>query len=152
MFKIYLQKFLKLTMYTKILKKIMWVNFMWLYRFWLLCDLFIPFIMTVVGRMTSKHCPKNINSLIGYRTTRSMKNMDTWKFAHEYCGKLWWKIGWIMVIPSALIHIPLYHSDKNTIGFAGIILVTIQCFIMILSIYPTEKALKKHFNDDGIPR
>ena len=51
-----------------------------------------------------------------------------------------------MVIPSALIHIPLYHSDKNTIGFAGIILVTIQCFIMILSIYSTEKALKKHFN------
>ena len=50
---------------------------MWLYRFWLLCDLFIPFIMIVVGRMTSKHCPKNINSLIGYRTTRSMKNMDT---------------------------------------------------------------------------
>ena len=23
------------------------------------------------------------------------------------------------------------------------------CFIMIVSIYPTEKALKKHFNDDG---
>lgn len=41
---------------------------------------------------------------------------------------------------------------KNTIGFAGIILVTIQCFIMILSIYSTEKALKKHFNDDGKPR
>ena len=34
MFKINLQKSLKLTMYTKILKKIMWVNFMWLYRFW----------------------------------------------------------------------------------------------------------------------
>ena len=78
---------------------------MWLYRFWLLCDLFIPFIMIVVGRMTSKHCPKNINSLIGYRTTRSMKNMDTWKFAHEYCGKLWWKIGCIMIILSALIYI-----------------------------------------------
>ena len=46
---------------------------MWLYRFWLLCDLFIPFIMIIVGRMTSKHCPKNINSLIGYRTTRSIK-------------------------------------------------------------------------------
>ena len=37
-------------------------------------------------------------------------------------------------------------------GFAGLILVAIQCFIMIVSIYPTEKALKKHFNDDGIPR
>ena len=120
-------------MYTKILKKIMWVNFMWLYRFWLLCDLFIPFIMTVVGRMTSKHCPKNINSL-------------TWKFAHEYCGKLWWKIGWIMIILSALIYIPLYQSDNNVIGIAGVVLITIQCIILIVSIYPTEKALKEHFN------
>ena len=135
-------------MYTKILKKIMWVNFMWLYRFWLLCDLFIPFIMTVVGRMTSKHCPKNINSLIGYRTTRSMKNMDTWKFAHEYCGKLWWKIGSIMIILSALIYIPLYQSDNNVIGIAGVVLITIQCIILIVSIYPTEKALKEHFNND----
>ena len=54
-----------------------------------------------------------------------------------------------MMIPSVLIHIPLYHSDKNTIGIAGGILVTIQCILMIVSIYPTEKALKKHFNEDG---
>ena len=117
-----------------------------------LCNLLIPVVVIVTGRIMWKHYPKNINGLVGYRTTRSMKNMDTWKFANDYCGRLWWKIGWIMIIPSALIHIPLYHSDKNTIGFAGLILVTIQCFIMIVSIYPTEKALKKHFNDDGIPR
>lgn len=36
----------------------------------------------------------------------------------------------------------MYHRDKNTVGFAGVILVTIQCIIMIASIYPTEKALK----------
>lgn len=96
--------------------------------------------------------PQTYNGMSGYRTTRSMKNMDTWKFAHDYCGKLWWKAGWLMMIPSALIHIPLYHRDKNTIGFAGVILVTIQCVIMIASIYPTEKALKKYFNDDGTPR
>ena len=136
-------------MYTKILKKIMWVNFMWLYRFWLLCDLFIPFIMTVVGRMTSKHCPKNINSLIGYRTTRSMKNMDTWKFAHEYCGKLWWKLGWLIMILTVLMYIPLYQSNDHMIGIAGVVLITIQCTVLIISIYPTEKALKEHFNDDG---
>ena len=46
----------------------------------------------------------------------------------------------------------MYHRDKNTVGFAGVILVTIQCIIMIASIYPTEKALKKHFNDDGSAR
>ena len=128
------------------------VYFMWFWWFMLICDMIIPVVMIIVGRMMWKHCPEHINGMLGYRTTRSMKNMDTWKFAHDYCGKLWLKIGWVMLIPSALIHIPLYHSDKNTIGFAGLILVTIQCFIMVGSIYPTEKALKKYFNDDGTRR
>lgn len=57
-----------------------------------------------------------------------------------------------MIIPSALIHILLCHSDENTIGIAGGILVTIQSIILVISIYPTEKALKKHFNDDGTRR
>ena len=122
---------------------------MWLWWFWLICDLFIPLVMIVVGRMTWKHCPKNINSLIGYRTTRSMKNMDTWKFAHEYCGKLWWKLGWLIMILTALMYIPLYQGNDNMIGIAGVVLITIQCTVLIISIYPTEKALKKHFNDDG---
>lgn len=53
-----------------------------------------------------------------------------------------------MILPSALVHVPLYHSNENTIGIAGGILVTIQCIVLIVSIYPTEKALKKYFNDD----
>ena len=122
---------------------------MWLWWFWLICDLFIPLVMIVVGRMTWKHCPKNINSLIGYRTTRSMKNMDTWKFAHEYCGKLWWKLGWLIMILTALMYIPLYQGNDNIIGIAGVVLITIQCTVLIISIYPTEKALKEHFTDDG---
>lgn len=122
---------------------------MWLWWFWLICVLFIPLVMIVVGRMTWKHCPKNINSLIGYRTTRSMKNMDTWKFAHEYCGKLWWKLGWLIMILTALMYIPLYQSNDNIIGIAGVVLITIQCTVLIISIYPTEKALKEHFTDDG---
>ncbi len=125
---------------------------MWFWWFMLICDLIVPLCMVAGGRMMWKHCPKQINSLTGYRTTRSMKNMDTWKFAHNYFGKLWWKLGWIIMIPSVLLPIPLYHSDEKTIGFAGLILITIQCVIMLVSIYPTERALKEHFNDDGTPR
>lgn len=54
----------------------------------LVFDLLIPVVMIVAGRMMWKHPPKNINEVIGYRTGHSMKNMDTWKFAHNYCGKL----------------------------------------------------------------
>ena len=59
---------------------------MWFWWFMLICDLIIPIAMVIGGRMMWKHYPKNINSMSGYRTTRSMKNMDTWKFANDYCG------------------------------------------------------------------
>lgn len=118
--------------------------------FMLICDLIVPIVMIIGGRMMWKHSPKSINGIVGYRTHRSMKNMDTWKFAHEYCGKLWWKIGWFVIVLSVLIHIPLYHSDKNTIGIAGGILMTTQCIVLMVSICLTEKALKKHFHDDSI--
>lgn len=53
-----------------------------------ICNLLIPVVVIVTGRIMWKHYPKNINGLVGYRTTRSMKNMDTWRFANEYCGRL----------------------------------------------------------------
>ena len=53
------------------------------------------------------------------------------------------------MILTALLYIPLYQSNDHTIGIAGVVLITIQCTVLIISIYPTEKALKEHFNDDG---
>ena len=125
---------------------------MWFWWFILVCDLLVPFTMLIAGRMMWKHCPKNINGIMGYRTIRSMKNMDTWKFAHAYCGRLWWKLGVIMLIPSVLIHIPFYQSNEKTIGLIGGILITIQCIVLIMAIFPTESALKRTFNDDGTRR
>lgn len=108
---------------------------MWFWWFMLICDLLIPAIMLTAGRMMWKHCPKNINGIMGYRTIRSMKNMDTWKFTHAYCGRLWWKLGVIMLIPSVLIHIPFYQSNEKTIGLIGGILITIQCVVLIMAIF-----------------
>lgn len=119
---------------------------MWFWYFMLVCDLMIPALMIITGNMMWKHPPGKINNVIGYRTTRSMKNAETWKFAQNHCGRLWWKIGWIMLIPSFIIHFPFYHSSQNVIGVAGAILCTVQCMILILSIFPTERALKRRFD------
>lgn len=115
----------------------------------LVCDLLIPLTLLLAGRSMWKHCPKQINGLYGYRTKRSMKNMETWKFAHDYCGRLWWRLGLITLVPTALLHIPFYHSDVKTIGIFAVCLLTVQCGILIASIFPTERALKKNFNEDG---
>ncbi len=72
---------------------------MWFWWFMFCCDILTPIVMIIYGRMMWKHPPKKINGLSGYRTSRSMKNMETWIFAHKYCGKLWWIIGWITLIP-----------------------------------------------------
>ena len=66
---------------------------MWFWWFIFVCDLLIPIIMITAGNMMWKHAPKKINRIIGYRTARSMKNIDTWNFAQKHCGRLWWKIG-----------------------------------------------------------
>lgn len=122
---------------------------MWFWWFMMICDLLLPIIMLITGRMMWKHYPKEINGVLGYRTNRSMKNTDTWKFAHEYCGKLWWKIGAASVLPTILVHIPFFHSDESTIGIVGGIVAAVQCVIMLASVFLTERALKKTFNADG---
>ena len=117
--------------------------------FMFICNLLIPIIMVIAGLLMWIKCPKEINSFFGYRTTRSMINTDTWKFAHSYCGKLWFILGLITLIPTVIAQIPFYNSSEKVIGIVGTIIMTVQCAILIISIFPTEIALKRTFNDDG---
>lgn len=112
-------------------------------------NLLIPVLMIIIGKMMYKHTPKTINGVYGYRTSMSMKNEDTWKFAHDYCGRLWYKIGLIMLIPSVLIQLPFVKSSTDTIGIMTVVLETVQICVMIASIFPTERALRKTFDKYG---
>lgn len=120
--------------------------------FWVamfICNLLVPLLMVVFGRIMYKHTPKTINGVYGYRTSMSMKNEDTWKFAHDYCGKLWYKVGLIMLIPSVLVQLPFVKSSTDTIGIMTVVLETVQICVMIASIFPTERALRKTFDKYG---
>lgn len=120
--------------------------------FWVamfICNLLVPLLMIVFGRIMYKHAPKSINGIYGYRTSMSMKNEDTWKFAHDYCGKLWYKVGLIMLIPSVLVQLPFVKRSTDTIGIMTVVLETVQICVMIASIFPTERALRKTFDKYG---
>ena len=125
---------------------------MWFWWFIFICDLLVPITMFIGGAIMTKHHPKEINSLLGYRTARSMQNMDTWKFAHSYCGRIWWKIGLITFILTVLSHLPFYHSNEDIIGIVSLVTVMIQLIILFIPIFITENALKKTFNEDGTRR
>lgn len=120
---------------------------MWFWWFMFICDLLIPLTFIIAGWIMWKHCPKEINRRVGYHSKRSMQNADTWKFANEHCGRLWWKVGWGILLPSILVQIPFIHSSIDTIGTMGGILCTVQSILLIVSAIPTEIALKRRFSE-----
>lgn len=113
------------------------------------CNMLMPLLMIVAGYMMYKHPPREINGMIGYRTTRSRKNIETWKFAHDYCGRLWLMAGMILLIPTIIAQIPFAKSSDNIIGLVTIAIETIQLIVMIGSIFWVEKVLKNNFDNDG---
>ena len=117
--------------------------------FMFLCNLLIPLVMVVAGFVMYKKPPKKINDIVGYRTSMSKKNMDTWKFAHDYCGKLWVKLGLVLLIFTAILQIPLAGFNEDIVGIAAIVIDTIQLICLIVSIVIVEKALKHVFDENG---
>lgn len=117
--------------------------------FMLIMVLLIPIIMVFFGRIFLKKAPKEINYVFGYRTSRSMKNKDTWEFAHKYIGDIWHKCGIIMIPISVIVMLLVIGKDEDTVGTVGAIVTIIQMIPLIGAIYPTEKALKKYFDKNG---
>lgn len=118
--------------------------------FLLICNLLIPIIMLGVGLMFEKTSPGKINHFYGYRTKMSMLNQDTWTFAHSYCGRLWKKIGIIMLPLSILASLPMFwmKSDDGQ-GILTCVIEGLQIVILLVSIYPVERALKQNFDEKG---
>lgn len=122
---------------------------MWFWIFMLIMNLIIPLSMIGFGKYFLKNTPKEINSVFGYRTTMSMKNRDTWDFAHKYFGKIWYICGLVLLPFSIILMFFVLGQDKDVIGALGTILCFIQIIPLIGSIFPTEKALKKNFDKNG---
>ncbi|MBY6767228.1 SdpI family protein [Clostridium botulinum] len=117
--------------------------------FTIVSNLIIPVIMLFFGVRFRKHEPKNINGIYGYRTSMSMKNKDTWEFAHQYCGRLWIKLGLIMLTISIIVSVLVFAYVDEAQGIIDAILVTIQTIVLIVSIFSVEKALKNNFDGNG---
>ena len=120
--------------------------------FWIfltICNLMIPALMIVIGKVFIKNPPKTIDGIYGYRTSRSRKNQDTWNFAHLYCGKLWWKIGWVMLPLAVIGMLPVIKKNDNIVGGVSAAVVMVECIAMFMTIFLVERALAKKFDKDG---
>ena len=119
----------------------------WIYM--LIMTSLIPLLMIIFGRHFSKKAPDMINHVFGYCTPRSMKNMDTWTFAHKYCGKIWTVTGWILLPCSVIIMLLCAGRSRDTAGYIGGAIEIVQVIFLAGSVVPVEKALKRTFDKDG---
>lgn len=117
--------------------------------FMLIMNLLIPVTMIGFGKYFLKNAPKEINGIFGYRTTMSMKNKDTWLFAHNYFGKFWYIGGLILLPISVIIMVFVIGKTEDTVGIVGGILCIVQMIPLVAPILPTERALRRAFDKNG---
>lgn len=95
-------------------------------------------LMIIVGLISRYFPPKKINSLYGYRTSRSMKNDRNWQFAQTYSTKILMLSSFIYLLIGL---IGLVIEIKETIATTISIATLVAC--LGLTIYKTEQALKQ---------
>lgn len=120
--------------------------------FWtimLIMDLLIPLIMVFYGYSFYKKFPKRINRFFGYRTFRSMKNEDTWIFAHHFFGKIAFIIGLVLLPVTFILMLFFKNKGEEAVGMAGTLVMTGQVVFLIIPIIPTEIALRIKFDRHG---
>ena len=120
--------------------------------FMLIMDLLVPFTMIGFGKLFINKAPESISYVFGYRTAMSMKNYDTWQFAHKYCGKRLLRDGLILLPVSVLLLLPVLGRGTECVAAAGTLVCFIQLVVLAGSMIATETALKKAFDKDGKPR
>ena len=120
--------------------------------FWLFCTascLLVPAVMLDFGWRFLKKPPKHINSFYGYRT---MKNQQTWDFAHQVCGRLWFRWGLVLLPLSLLAMLLVLGKDTEELGVWLMWVTVIQVVVLLGSIVPVERTLKKNFDQFGRKR
>lgn len=94
-------------------------------------------VFLLAGLVMTLFPPRKINSLYGYRTMRSMKNIDNWNLAQQLSAKYLIIIGLILLLLGATVAIfDINEFYTSLAGFAILILAVIFLFVK------TESALK----------
>ncbi len=108
-----------------------------------LISLACGFIFIVAGILLRLNPPRSRNCMIGYRTSMSMLNQDTWNEAQKYGGFSMTFFGVINIIFALWFYV--FPMSINADKFQLIFFIITS----ILMIYLDELHLKKLFNKDG---
>lgn len=122
---------------------------MYFWWFLFLYNLLIPVTMIISGHALATRAPREVNNAFGYRTKRSMRNMETWQFAHDYCGKFSFRSGLLLILVGIAVQVPVFGGSTMSVGLAALAVFALEVLIMFLTFFCTEQALKKEFGEEA---
>lgn len=80
-----------------------------------------------------------------------MKSQDSWDFAHQYVGRIWFIMGLVCIPLSLLPMVLVLGKEAGKVGLMGGIIVAAQMIPLgIVPIILTERALRKNFDEFGV--
>lgn len=109
----------------------------------------VPIIMLLYGILFYKKVPIKINSVFGYRTRRSMKNQRTWKFANNFCGKIFIIVGSTTLLFAFGVMMLLTDNAENSICIIGLLVTLVEIGVLVFTFFSTELALIDKFDKYG---
>lgn len=111
----------------------------------LITDLIIPFTMIGWGLYLS-NSSVGIKKLFGYKPTIMMKNIDTEKFAYNFCCKYYFFMGLIMIPISIIAITSVISAPIATVALVGGIIMVLQGSLFVGAYIAVEITLRKKFN------
>lgn len=116
---------------------------------YLLISLILPALMLALSFLLMRFPPKQINSLLGYRTERAMRSQQAWEEANRYSTKLFFQWSCIAIVASAVCAALLGIALQGEALLVSSIFLSIGFVLveMVIVLVCTEKHLKKQFGD-----
>ncbi|MCK9322837.1 MAG: SdpI family protein [Lachnospiraceae bacterium] len=114
----------------------------------------IPEMMAVlfvlIGYLMVKTPPGKPNPYIGYRTSSTRKSQDSWDYGQKICGKMFLKVGAILIPLLLLINVSL-----NVIGgleslVCMIITMVIELVVLIVGVIYIEREMREYNKSKGL--
>lgn len=109
----------------------------------LLGQLFTGFLLLTIAVVFYYSPPKKMNSIYGYRTSRSMINGDTWNIGNAYSAKVFLIIAILQIVIVLLVGFLI-----KGIWIAVLPMITLVIGVILIIIL-TEQHLKDNFDVNG---
>jgi uncharacterized membrane protein len=103
--------------------------------------------MILGGYSMRYYAKKPVNRVIGFRTSRSMKNRDTWYFANKKCGDIWLVMGVVSLVVTLASIFALMPDISDKAGeYVQAVIAILQFAAIMLSGLYVQLQLKKKFS------